>query len=424
MKFAIKTLGCKVNTYESNFLRELLNNYCREEVFFSEEADIYVINTCTVTKTADKKSWQIIKQTKQKHPKAILIVLGCYLHFYSGKIRNWADILIGNNQKSEIINMIEKYRQSGQKQICLTNEKPLSFEDMQISMPKQTRAFVKIQDGCDNYCAYCIIPYVRGNPRSRDEEKIITEIKTLLNNGYQEIVLTGINTGAYGVDINKDFVSLLTKIIQTTKVARLRISSLEITALDDHFYNLLTQNNVIVDHLHIPLQSGSDKILKKMHRPYTVADFRHKIAKLYQVRPQMLITTDVIVGFPGESEEDFRATMALIKELRFFQLHVFAFSPKEFTKAFTMKEQVATNIKKERSQKLHALSEQIKSEHLHKYVNQSLAVLFEQKKGEYMIGYSSSYLPVMAPLEEGLLKEIVNVKIKEVSYPYLKGVIE
>jgi len=422
MKFAIKTLGCKVNTYESNYLRELLLEYCQKEVPFHQKADIYVINTCTITQAADQKSRQLIKKIKNQHPRAILVVLGCFVHFHYVQIKQDADIVIGNNQKSKIIEMIDAYQKTNEKQVCFAKEMT-TFEDMQIKNPKQTRAFVKIQDGCNNYCTYCIIPYVRGKARSRCYQAIITEINQLVANGFQEIVLTGINVGVYGEDIGKDLVFLLEEIVKKTKLKRLRLSSIEVVAVNEKMLKFLAKKTIFVNHMHIPLQSGSNKILKKMNRQYSQEDFLATIKKLKKIRPRMLITTDIIVGFPGESEKDFQETRQVVEKAAFYQGHIFRYSAKKFTKSYDMKDHVVEKTKKARQKELSVLFGELKRQHLHNYVNQQLMVIFEQKKGEYLIGYSDAYVQVKVPYQKGLLKRLVNVKIKEVDYPYLKGVI-
>ncbi len=422
-KFAIKNLGCKVNNYEATYIKELLIQKGFIKTPFNSSADIYIINSCTVTKTAGQKTIQMLKKAKKQNDNAIIIVVGCYVNYEVKKLKELADIIIGNNHKSEIFDCIFEFKKTKKPIILISKMKNLDYEKMSIKCPNQKRAFVKIQDGCDNYCSYCVIPYVRGNERSREELEIINEIETLIQNGYLEIVLTGINTGAYGKDIGSSFNQLLKQILTIPNLERLRISSLEITEIDEEFLKILKNYSNLVNHLHIPLQSGSDQILKKMNRKYTSKEYFSKIKEIKRIRPKLLLTTDVLVGFPGETDEDFQQTCQFIQEINFFQVHIFPYSALKKTPASQFKLQVSSNEKKVRAKMLKEISESLFLKHLNSYLNQDVSVIFEQKKDNYLIGHSQEFLPVKVLYKKGLLNKIINVKIKKIDGLYCIGQI-
>ena len=335
MKVGFYTLGCKVNLYETNYMISLFKKEGFTIEDFSNPCDIYVINTCTVTNQSDAKSRKMINQARKNNPNAILVVCGCFVESAKNKGYNFdnVDIIIGNKDKSKVVSLVKEYL-TKTLAIDVSNHEQLTiFEDMEIThFEGKTRAFVKIQDGCENYCSYCIIPFVRGKCRSKSPTKVLEEITSLVNKGYKEIVLTGIHTGNYGCDINTNFSSLLKQILEIKSLKRLRISSIEITELDEEFLKLL-KNKIICNHLHIPLQSGSNKTLKNMNRKYTKEEYIKKVQQIRKVRPDISLTTDVIVGFPGESIDDYNESIATIRKIGFSKIHVFPYSKRDNTKA-------------------------------------------------------------------------------------------
>ena len=317
MKFYIYTLGCKVNTYESNVIKDKLINsgYVYSDV---DSADIYIINTCTVTNTSDNKSLKTIRQVLRNHKDAIIVVVGCMSQVNYKLLSNLdLSIILGNSGKSKIVSYIEKYKKDGKKIIDIEDIMEKPFEDMCLNNFSKTRAYVKIEDGCENYCTYCIIPYARGRVRSKQIDVCINEIKDLVKAGHKEIVLTGIHTGHYGSDINSNLSTLIKEIENIKGLERLRISSIEITELTDEFLSVLSSSKILVDHMHIPLQSGSNEILKLMNRKYDKEYFIDKINKIRNIRSDISITTDVIVGFPGETDELFNETIETINKIKF-----------------------------------------------------------------------------------------------------------
>ena len=296
----ILTLGCKVNMYESEYITNLLKESGYIIKSFDDVCDVYIINTCTVTNTSDIKSRKMIRSAIKKNPDACVVAMGCFIEANKDYNIEGLDIVLGNKDKSKIVNLLDEYFAKKEKIIKLYSDPKSQFEDMYITnFPGRTRAFVKIQDGCENFCSYCIIPFVRGKCRSKEATKVISEITELVANGYKEVVLTGIHTGNYGVDLDTNFASLLRQIVKIPGLIRLRISSIEITELTDEVLSVIKENPIIVDHLHIPLQAGSDEILKLMNRKYNLEKFFEIIAKIRKIRPNISITTDVIVGFPG-----------------------------------------------------------------------------------------------------------------------------
>ncbi len=390
--FCVKTLGCKVNSYESDFIRSLflMNGYTEIE----ENADIYIVNTCTVTNNSDNKSKKIINGIRRKFPKSILIVMGCYTQNLKDKsLLIDADIILGNQDKSKVIDYLNEYIKNKSK-LSIIKEMDTSFEHMEIHHSNtHARAFVKIQDGCNNFCSYCIIPYVRGCVRSKDKISTINEIKELVKNDHKEIVLTGIHTGQYGIDL-KDYnlSKLINDISNIDGLERIRISSIEVVEITEELLITLKSNKKLVSHFHIPLQSGSDKILKLMNRRYDSNYFINKIKKIRSIRPDVSITTDVIVGFPGETEEDFNETYNLCKTLKLSKIHVFPYSDRDGTEASKMKDKVNGNIKKDRVRKLLELSKKLESEYYNSFIGKEVEVLIEEYKDNYYYGHTSNYL--------------------------------
>ena len=393
MKVKAITLGCKVNSYESEYI--LLKFKEKGYKIVDNDADIYIINTCSVTNTSDAKSRKIINKVVRENPNAIIVVMGCMIEAHKDYENEKVSIIIGNKDKSNIVKLVEEYIKNKKKKKILYDDIDNKFEDMFISrMFNHTRAYVKIEDGCENYCSYCIIPYTRGKVRSKNPNKTIEEIKTLIKNGYKEIVLTGIHTGHYGSDIHTSFPDLLKRICKIEGLERLRISSIEITELTDEFLDVLKNNKVIVDHMHIPLQSGNDTILKSMNRKYLTDYYENKISIIRSIRPDISITTDIIVGFPGETDDLFNETLEFAKKIKFTKIHVFPFSVRHGTIAENMDNQIDENTKKERVRELTKLSNILEMEYLDKFVGKKLDVLIETNKDNYSYGHTSNYLKV------------------------------
>lgn len=417
MKVGIYTLGCKVNAYESEYVTNLLkkNNY--QICDFEDICDVYIINTCTVTNTSDIKSRKIIRQAKRRNPNALVIAMGCFIQANPNLVMDDVDILIGNKDKSKIIDFIESYFKDKEKVNDVYSDLGNTFEDMYIdTFAPRTRAFVKIQDGCENFCSYCIIPYVRGKCRSKNFDAVITEVNDLVNNGFKEIVLTGIHTGNYGRDINTNLCELLKELVKIKDLKRIRISSIEITELNDEILDVIKNNDVIVNHLHIPIQAASDKVLKIMNRKYDLRYFMDKIKVIKSIKKDISITTDIIVGHPYEDDESFNNSIDVIKEIGFSKLHVFPYSKRDGTKASLM-EQVDDKTKKERAKTLLLLSRQLEIDYMKKFVGREVEVLVEVVKDGYSIGHTTNYLQVKIG-KELEHNTFINVKIDSIEYPY------
>ncbi len=398
IKFCIKTLGCKVNTYESEYIHNLFLE--KGFVFSEENPDVYVINTCSVTNMSDRKSRQMIHSISKKYPEAIIIVCGCFSQNCYNKnmiseLENLdAHIIIGNKDKSKIVDYLDEYLTNRQKIIRFYDVSRVEFENMEIEyMENRTRAFVKIEDGCNNFCSYCIIPYVRGRLRSKKFESVINEVKELVKNGHKEIVLTGIHTGAYN-DGEHNFANLLKELVKIDGLVRLRISSIEINELNEEVLKIFSENEKLVPHLHIPLQSGSDRILKLMNRKYDKKFYKEKIEYIRSIKEDVSITTDVIVGFPSESEEDFKESLEFIEELKLTKVHIFPYSDREGTTASKMSDKIDGNIKKKRVKELEMLSDKLENEFYSKYYGKKMKVLFEEEKNGLFLGHTSNYIKV------------------------------
>ena len=380
---AFHTLGCKVNTYESNAMLKIFNEAGYQEVDFKQVADVYVINTCTVTNTGDSKSRQMIRKAIRKNPKATICVVGCYSQTAPEEIEKieGVGVVLGTQYRSDIVKYVDEHLETGEMVIKVDNVMNLrKFEDLNIDRFKNTRAFLKIQDGCNNFCTYCIIPYARGRVRSRQKESVLNQAQRLVDNGYVEIVLTGIHTAGYGEDLDDySFYELLVDLVKIKGLKRLRISSIETSQISDEIIDLIGSNEIIVDHLHVPLQAGSDATLKRMNRKYTTAEYLEKINKIRSYLPNIAFTTDVIVGFPGETDEEFEETYNFIKQANYSELHVFPYSPRKNTPAAKMKDQVNDQIKHERANRLLQLSKELNHEFALKQIGKTLKVLFEKR---------------------------------------------
>lgn len=390
MKVGIQTLGCKVNLYESEYIINLLKNHDFEIGEFKDFCDIYIINTCTVTNASDAKSRKMIRAARKKNPEALIVAIGCFVQ-KNTDLPDEIDIAIGSSDKTKIIDLIKEY-QLNKLKLNVVGEISSSFEDMYIdNFENHTRAFVKIQDGCENFCSYCIIPTVRGRCRSKEFKTVIKEIKALVKNGYQEVILTGIHTGNYGVDINTSLAELLKELVLIEGLKRLRISSIEITEINEEILELLKNNSVIVDHLHIPIQSASNEVLKLMKRKYNLDYFKAKIKELRKIRPNISITTDLIVAHPGETDEEFKKSLAVLEELEFAKIHVFPYSKRENTVSASL-EQIDELIKKQRVKEVLALSKKLEDRYYKKFIGQEKEFLIEKTDDKYSYGYSDNYL--------------------------------
>ena len=418
MKVGICSLGCKVNIYEAEFVANILkeNNY--EIVDFEDKADIYIINTCSVTNESDKKSRKMINRARKNNKDAIIIVMGCYSQLNADKID--ADIILGNKDKSNIVKLIEEYKTKNNKITKIYDLTKTKFEEMEISkFTNHTRAFVKIQDGCNAFCSYCIIPYTRGRVRSKDKASVIKEVTKLVNNGYKEIVLTGIHTGRYGIDINTTLEELLKELVEIPNIYRIRLSSIEINEITPGIIKLLKENKVMAKHLHIPLQSGSNKILKLMNRRYNKEEFKNMITKIKEI-PNISLTTDLIVGFPNETEEDFKETLDTLNEIKFTKIHTFPYSRRNGTPAAAMENQVPPEVKKDRVHKIIKLSDKDEEEFYKSNIGKTYDGVVEVHPNGEVIVHTSNYIPVI--VEDNLKNNtIVNVKITSVDKKKVYG---
>ena len=417
----IHTLGCKVNTYESEYIINELkkNGYIIKS--FDDICDVYIINTCTVTNNSDSKSKKTIRQAIRRNPDACVVAMGCFIASHMDYKEAGLDIVLANKDKSKIVELLDEYFDKKEQIIDLYDKRLTDFEDMYItSFPGRTRAFVKIQDGCDNFCSYCIIPFVRGKCRSKDYDTVIKEVTELVNNGYKEVVLTGIHTGSYGIDIDHSFADLLRGLIKIDGLKRLRISSIEVTELNEEVLDIIKNSDVIVDHLHIPIQAGSDEILKAMNRKYNLAFYKEIIDKIRNIRRDIAISTDVIVGFPGEDINLFNKTIDTCREIGFSKLHVFPFSEREGTKAARLSNKLDGKTKKEYANKLIEVSKELEINYMKKFINKRLDVLIEEYKDGYSYGHTSNfiYVKIKGEYEHN---EFVSVLLKEVEYPYMLG---
>jgi threonylcarbamoyladenosine tRNA methylthiotransferase MtaB len=429
---AFHTLGCKVNHYETEAIWQLFKDagYGRSE--FESKADVYVINTCTVTNTGDKKSRQVIRRAIRKNPDGVICVTGCYAQTSPAEIMAipGVDIVVGTSDRVKMLDYIEQFKNERQPINGVSNiMKARVYEELDVpAFTDRTRASLKIQEGCNNFCTFCIIPWARGLMRSRDPKEVIKQAQQLVDAGYKEIVLTGIHTGGYGEDMKDyNFAKLLRDLdTQVQGLKRIRISSIEASQITDEVIEVLDQSDKIVRHLHIPIQSGSNTVLKRMRRKYTMEFFAERLTRLKQALPGLAVTSDVIVGFPGETEEEFMETYNFIKEHQFSELHVFPYSKRTGTPAARMEDQVEEEVKNERVHKLIALSDQLAKEYASAYENEVLEIIPEELYKEepdsgLYVGYSDNYLKVIFPASEKMIGKIVKVKITKSGYPYSEG---
>lgn len=391
------------------------NNY--EIVNFEEFADVYIINTCTVTNMSDRKSRQIIRRAKQINPNSILVATGCYAQTAKEELEKITDIdlIVGNTEKKDIVKIVEEYRDNKNRERVKMSDinKQKEFVDFgSVTYTEKTRAVIKVQDGCNNFCSYCIIPYAKGRVRSRKLESVVKEITEIAAKGIKEVVITGIHVASYGIDFdnNTRLIDLLEAIQKIDGIKRIRLGSLEPNIITEEFVNRLKKVTKMCDHFHLSLQSGCDETLKRMNRKYTAETFEKEVNLLRKTFPDVALTTDVIVGFPGETEEEFNETYKYLSKIRFTKLHVFKYSPRKGTVAAKMKNQIDSTVKEKRSHKLIELSNECEIEFLDRHVGKELKVLFEKQDGEYTKGHTTNYLVVKAK-ETELENQIKDVKI-------------
>lgn len=412
MKVGIYSLGCKVNIYESEYVTNLLKENKYEIVDFDSKADIYIINTCSVTNESDKKSRKIINRARKNNKDALIIVMGCYSQVTTDEIE--ADIILGNKDKSKIVEIINEYYQTKEKIKKIYDLTKVDFEDMEIkSFESHTRAFVKVQDGCNAFCSYCIIPYTRGRVRSKKLDSIINEVTNLVNSGYKEIVLTGIHTGKYGIDINSSLEELLSKLVQIPGIFRIRLSSIEINEITPGIIKLLKENDILAKHLHVPLQSGSNKILKLMNRRYNKEEYLSMIEKLKEIK-EISLTTDLILGFPYETDEEFNETLDTLKKIGFTKIHTFPYSRRKGTPADRMDEQVSPEKKKERVHKVLELSNKYENKYYESKINKVYDGVVEHHHNGDIVVHTSNFIPVIVKNTNLKNNDIVKVKIEKV----------
>ncbi|QFF99485.1 tRNA (N(6)-L-threonylcarbamoyladenosine(37)-C(2))-methylthiotransferase MtaB [Psychrobacillus glaciei] len=429
---AFHTLGCKVNHYETEAIWQLFKENGYERTDFEKQSDVYVINTCTVTNTGDKKSRQVIRRAIRQNPNAVICVTGCYAQTSPAEIMAipGVDIVVGTQERTKMLDYIEQYKVERKPINAVGNiMKNRVYEELDVpSFTDRTRASLKIQEGCNNFCTFCIIPWARGLMRSRDPEEVVHQAQQLVDAGYLEIVLTGIHTGGYGEDLkNYNLAHLLRDIESNVKgLKRLRISSIEASQLSDEVIDVLRDSKIIVRHLHIPIQSGSDTVLKRMRRKYTMAFFANRLDRLREALPNLAITSDVIVGFPGETEGEFMETFHFIRDQRFAELHVFPYSKRTGTPAARMEDQVDEEVKNERVHRLISLNDQLAVEYASRFEGEILEIIPEEKykldsKPNLVEGYTDNYLKVVIPGSEDLIGKLVRVKITKSGYPYNEG---
>lgn len=426
---AFQTLGCKVNHYETEAVWQLFKDAGYGRVDFADHADVYVVNTCTVTNTGDKKSRQVIRRAIRQNPDSVICVTGCYAQTSPAEIMAipGVDVVVGTQDRHKMIGYIEQFREERMPINAVGNiMKAKVYEELDVpAFTDRTRASLKIQEGCNNFCTFCIIPWARGLMRSRQPEDVLKQAQQLVDAGYKEIVLTGIHTGGYGEDL-KDYnlAKLLKALESVTGLERLRISSIEASQITDEVLDVLKDSPIVVRHLHVPIQSASDTVLRRMRRKYTMAEFGERITRLKEVLPDCAITSDVIVGFPGETEEEFMETFNFINDHKFSELHVFPYSKRTGTPAAMMDDQVDENIKEQRVARLIALSDQLAKEYASKYEGELLEIIpeeFSEEAGGCLVGYTDNYLRVAIEGDESLIGQLVRVKITKAGYPMNDG---
>ena len=429
-KVALHNLGCKVNAYETEAMQELLKDHGYEIVPFQEGADVYIINTCTVTNMADRKSRQMLHKARRMNPEAIIVAAGCYVQTEKDKIDESIDIVVGNNRKKDIVSILEEYEAGRKGQgmeaspqdghvrkelLDINHEK--EYEELKLSRTAEhTRAYIKVQDGCNQFCSYCIIPYARGRVRSRSMENVVEEVKTLAAGGYKEVVLTGIHLSSYGIDNGEDLLSLLVAVHKVDGIERIRLGSLEPRIITEEFVQTISRMPKMCPHFHLSLQSGCDETLKRMNRRYTSGEYMEKCELLRKYFHNPALTTDVIVGFPGETEEEFEKSRAFVESVHFYETHVFKYSRREGTKAAVMPDQVPEEVKAERSSILLELSRKNQQAYEDALIGTVQEVLVEEALERpdviYQVGHTKQYVKIGRKTEENLVNQLINVEIE------------
>ena len=421
MKAALHNLGCKVNAYETEAMQQILEEAGYEIVPFSEYADVYVINTCSVTNMADRKSRQMLHRAKKQNPDAIVVGAGCYVQTKEAQalVDESIDIVIGNNKKHELVPLLREYEASHRKTACVEdiNHEKQAYEELSLSRTAEhTRAFIKVQDGCNQFCTYCIIPFARGRVRSRELPDVLQEIRTLAKSGYREVVLTGIHLSSYGVDNGETLLHLIEAVHELDGIERIRLGSLEPRIVTDAFAKRLSELPKICPHFHLSLQSGCDAVLSRMNRRYDTAEYEAGCALLRRYFEHPAITTDVIVGFPGETDEEFETTERYLERIHFYEMHIFQYSRREGTKAAAMPDQVPEAVKKERSEKLLALGHRMSEEFRRYYLGRQVTALLEEEflydGKRYYTGYTKEYVKVAVETEKDLSNTFVTGTLK------------
>ncbi len=432
MKVAIYTLGCKVNQYESNGIIQKFIDNGFEVVDFNEKADVYIINTCTVTNMSDRKSRQILRRAKELNPLALIVAVGCYVQVARNEVEQMPeiDICIGTNEKSKIFEIVKEklagnnvnitYNQIAKLPCEKINDLKENYSKMvdydefgTVTYTEKTRAIIKVQDGCDNFCSYCIIPYARGKIRSRDPKKVLEEITLIANKGYKEVVLTGIHIASYGRDFEKDYklIDLIEDVNNISGIERIRLGSIEPLWVTDEVIERLSKIEKLCHQFHLSLQSGCDETLKRMNRKYSIKEFKTIAHNLRNTFDDCILTTDIIVGFPGETEEEFNTTYKFLKEIKFYKTHIFKYSKRKGTVAETLPNQVSPKVQEERSKLLIELSDKNEKEYLQSYIGKTVKVLFEEQEDDFYKGHTSNYLMVKTKSDKNITNQIINVII-------------
>jgi threonylcarbamoyladenosine tRNA methylthiotransferase MtaB len=420
-KVAFCSLGCKVNQYETNAMAQKFIEHGYEVVEFDEYADVYIVNTCTVTNVADRKSRQMLRRAKEINKDATLVACGCYAQVAKDELKKIPeiDLIIGNNEKNDIIQIVENHiSQKGAEDLVSDVMYKLDYVELgTTTYTEKTRAVIKVQDGCDRFCSYCLIPYARGHIRSRKIENVIEEIKKVVEEGINEVVITGIHIASYGRDFKGENIGLIDLLEEINKIQglhRIRLGSIEPTIVTDEFVERLSKLDKICDHFHLSLQSGCTETLKRMNRRYTTEEFKAVTKRLRAKFPNAALTTDIIVGFPGETDEEFNTTYEFLKEIAFYKMHIFKYSQRKGTKAAVMPNQVDGKIKEERSKKLIELSNENEYNYNKKYIGKQVEVLFEEREGEYLKGHTTNYIVVKHKTDkDDLINKIAKVTVNE-----------
>ena len=418
-KIAFITLGCKVNLYDTEAMAELFTEKGYEVVDFEEYADVYLINTCTVTNLGDKKSRQMLRRAKRINPNSVVVATGCYAQVASEEVAKieGINIVIGTKNRSEIVETVENYvAENGVVNNVSDIMGEKEFEPLQISrLTNRTRAYIKIQEGCNRYCTYCIIPYARGPIRSRKPEEVIEEVKKLAENGFKEVVLTGIHVASYGLDLgNITLADIIEKVHSVNGIERIRFSSMEPLAIDDDFVARMAKLPKVCDHYHLSLQSGCNRTLKRMNRKYNAEQYAEACERLRNAFPNVAITTDIIVGFPDETEEDFKESLAFAEKMKLDKIHTFPYSPKKGTPAAKMKNQISGDVKSQRSKEMIALSDKMNIDFLNNNIGKTVPALFEDMENGFWQGHTTNYIKVLVKSDENLNNKIVDVKLDKI----------